>query len=84
MIPSVCTGSSGMYGIVPSSLKHREVVCIIHTSILISSQYLIYSLPNDKNSRLKAFADDTLNVNEKLKFGLKRAENIVGKGENAG
>ena len=30
------------------------------------------------------FADDNLNVSQKLKFALGRAENIVGKGENAG
>ena len=45
------------------------------------------SLPNDKIlewSKLKAFVDDKINVSEKLKFGLGRAENIVGKGENAG
>ena len=34
--------------------------------------------------KLKAFADNKINVNEKLKFGLERIENIVGKGENAG
>ena len=34
-------------------------------------------------SKLKAFADDRINVNEKLKFGLRRVENIVGI-ENAG
>ena len=45
------------------------------------------SLPNDKIldwSRLKALADDKINVTEKLKFVLRRVENIVGKGENAG
>ena len=45
------------------------------------------SLPNDKIldlSKLKAFADDILNVNQKLKFASGRVENIVGKGENAG
>ena len=31
----------------------------------------------------KAYADDKINVTEKLKFVLERAENIVGKGENA-
>ena len=44
------------------------------------------SLPNDKIldwSKLKAFADDKINVNEKLKFGMGKEENIVGK-ENAG
>ena len=45
------------------------------------------SLPNDKIldwSKLKAFADNKLSVNEKPKFGLGNVENIVGKGENAG
>ena len=45
-----------------------------------------YSLPTDKIlhwSKWKAFADDKISVNEKLKFGLGRVEN-VGKGENAG
>ena len=45
------------------------------------------SLPNDKSldkSSLKAFADNKINVNEKLKFVFGRVENIVGKGENAG
>ena len=45
------------------------------------------SLPNDKildRSKLKAFADDKINVTEKLKFVLGRIENILGKGENAG
>ena len=35
-------------------------------------------------SKLKAFADNKINVKEKLKFVLARVENIVGKGENAG
>ena len=46
-----------------------------------------YSLPNDKFldlSKLKAFADDKINVREKLKLVLESTENIVGKGENAG
>ena len=45
------------------------------------------SLPNDKFldwSKLKAFADNNINVTKKLKFVLERVENIVGKGENAG
>ena len=45
------------------------------------------SLPNDiflGCSKLKAFADNKINVNEKLKFVMGRVENIVGKGENAG
>ena len=47
----------------------------------------VNSLPDDKTcdwSKLKAFADNKINVAEKLKFVLGRLENIVGKGENAG
>ena len=48
---------------------------------------LVNSLPNDKilyHSKLKAFADDKINVTPKQKFVSGRIENIVGKGENAG
>ena len=41
------------------------------------------SLPNNKildSSKLKAFADDKINVAQKLKFAYARVENIVGKG----
>ena len=43
--------------------------------------------PNSKFldlSKLKAFADDKINVTEKLKLVLGTGGNIVGKGENAG
>ena len=33
--------------------------------------------------KLKAFADDKINVTEKLRFVFARVENILGKGENA-
>ena len=50
--------------------------------------FFFNSLPNDKIfldwSKLKAFADDKINVNKKIEIGLGRVENIVGKGENAG
>ena len=42
----------------------------------------IESLPNNQVwgwSKLKAFADDKMNVNEKLEFVLGRVENNVGK-----
>ena len=45
------------------------------------------SLPNDKFSdwsKLKAFADDKINVIEKLKFVLNKVENLVGRGKNPG
>ena len=51
------------------------------------SVHMINPLPNDKFSdcsKLKAFADDNLNLAKKLKFVIGRVENIVGKGENAG
>ena len=44
------------------------------------------SLPNNKildGTKLKTFANDKINVTEKLKFDLVRVENIVAKGENA-
>ena len=47
----------------------------------------VNSLTNDKildRFKLKAFSDNKINVNEKVKFGLGRVEKFVGKGENAG
>ena len=54
---------------------------------MINLSIHLNSLPNDKIldlSKLKAFADDKINVSEKLKFGLGRLENTLEKGENAG
>ena len=45
------------------------------------------SLPKDKffdRSKLKAFVDNKIDVNQSLKFVSGRAVNIVRKGENAG
>ena len=45
------------------------------------------SLPNDKFldlSKLKAFADNKINMTQNLKIDLERVQNIVGKRENAG
>ena len=47
----------------------------------------VNSLPNNKFIdwfKLKAFADDKINLNKKSEFVFGRVENIVGKGENAG
>ena len=52
-----------------------------------SSETTFNSLPNDNIldlSKFKAFADDKINVIQKLKFVSRRVENSVGKGENAG
>ena len=35
-------------------------------------------------SKFKAFADDKINITERLKFVLEREENIVGKRGNSG
>ena len=46
-----------------------------------------YSLPNENIlpwSKLKAFVDEKIHVTEKIKFVLRKVENFVGKGENAG
>ena len=43
----------------------------------------VNSLPNNKIldwSKLKAFADDKMNLNEKFKLVLGKVENLVGKG----
>ena len=48
---------------------------------------ILNSLQNEKTldgPKFKAFADDKINVNQKLKFDMGRVENIVGKVENAG
>ena len=55
--------------------------------ITLDRTFNLISLPNNKIldlSKLNTFADDKRNVKEKLKFGMGREENIVGKGENAG
>ena len=51
--------------------------------------YFLNDLPIDKilyygYFKFKAFADNKINITEKVKFVLGRVENIVGKGENAG
>ena len=51
------------------------------------SRHQIYSLPNDKFldwTKLKAFADDKVNVAEMMISLFDRIENTVGKEENAG
>ena len=49
--------------------------------------YLVNSLPKDKildETKLKAFADDKINVAWMMISVFDRVENFVGKGENAG
>ena len=54
-------------------------------SLLIISYF--NSLPTQKivdQPKLKALADDKINMTRKLKYSMKRVENIVGRRENAG
>ena len=53
-----------------------------YVTILIERGLTIYQ--SRDWSKLKAFADDKLNVAQNLKLVSGRVENIVGKGENAG
>ena len=62
-------------------------LCSLTLRFNVSKMQTFNSLPNNKFldwTKLKAFADDKINVTEKLKSVLERVENIVGKGENAG
>ena len=59
-------------------------ICLIHVVKCI--KYL-NSLPNDKVLawfKLKAFADNLINISANLIFVLEEIKNIVEKGENAG
>ena len=63
------------------------IFCYLRTLAVTRGTTCLNSLPKDKIlnwSKLEAFADDKINVSEKLKYVLGRIENIVGKGENAG
>ena len=60
--------------------------CIIHC-IIHCTKHVINTLPNDKIldvTKLKAFADDRINVAQMMIPVFVGLENIVGKGENAG
>ena len=50
----------------------------------IFSLTLYQTTKSSDQSKLKALADDKINVTQKLKFVSGRVENILGKGENAG
>ena len=58
--------------------KELKIVCESQQRSAID----LNSLPHNKTldwSKLKTFASNRINVNEKLKFGMGRIENIVGK-----
>ena len=63
-------------------LNHLKIICIF-----FSIHFTVLALANNKIldwSKLKAFADNKINVTKLLKFFGGRLESIVGKGENAG
>ena len=79
----VALGAIFKYLSLPNHPPHSRYKVFFTLYLLLA----INSLPNDRFlpwSKLKAFADDKLNLAEKLEFLLIRVENIVGKGENAG
>ena len=68
-----------------SQLKQDICLYLIHYQIILGFTLYhpipsINSLPNEKKmdlSKLKAFADNKINVTQKLKFALVRVENIA-------
>ena len=87
----------GVFWNLPVCPSIPPCICVQITSNFVSQTpptvfLLLYGkfvnpLPYDKIldwSKFKAFADDKIYVTEKLKTGLGRVENMVGKGENAG
>ena len=68
----------------------ERVENILVSSFLLLLQYILHcsmERPNNKSldqSKLKAFAEDKINMNENRNFFFQKAKNIVGKGENAG
>ena len=61
--------------------------CICSKQLVERDEQVVNSLPKDKIldvTKLKAFADDKLNIAKMTISLLDRIENTVGKGENAG
>ena len=70
----------------PTVFSKRFFLRVVKSGLCGKELLFTKSLPNNKIfdwSKFKAFADDKINVNEKLKYVFGRIENIVGKGENA-
>ena len=64
---------------------YRDMGFIFKANSVLKSK--VNSLPMDKIvnlSKLKAFADNKINMTKELEFVLGREENIVGKEENSG
>ena len=70
----------------PYNICHMQILSTLDQSTILSFIFdvTLYQLTKSLDwSKLKAFADDKINSNEKLKL-LRRARTIVGKGENDG
>ena len=68
-------------------MARKEQFVFHQGNVFFAVLKLINSLRHNKIldwSKLKAFADNKMNLNEKLKIVLGRVGNIVGKEENAG
>ena len=77
--------SKGFYDFKTRNHEGKDNVTL--TTMTQKIKDMLNSFPNNKisdRSKLKAFADDKIDVTENLKFILGRVENIAGKGENAG
>ena len=82
----------GVLGGISVSQTHLFFFCYVFKNLFpivvkvgIAWQRVKFLLNGDflDTSKLKAFANNKINVTEKLKFVLGRIENIVGKGVNA-
>ena len=60
-------------------IEHTGIVIPIPAALPLAQTNRLLDL-----SKLKAFAEDKINMSEKLKFVLGRVENTMGKGEKAG
>ena len=65
------------------SVKTIEFWSCPNTKYWQTANYLFAKQRNQNWSNFKAFADDKINENEQMKFGLGRVEKIVGIRENA-
>ena len=87
-----CTFKGKGHDLGPYSLHFCLKICSIQTRFFVNSStnsktlaLTLYQMTKFWTSpKLKASADNKLNVGEKLKYVLVRVENIVGNEENAG
>ena len=93
---TTCLGKGEKHCRTSRSINLGSPMCLCDQYVSLTASWLennkqhtikLNPLLYDKNSvwsKLKAFADDKINVIWRLKFAWGREENNVGKGENAG